>query len=160
MLELLQTGLSQVFSNKKFLLIMLLIIVLIAAAVYTYLNYISPRINADFIPNKEFENETNDVSTATLYFFYVDWCPYCKKAKPILEKLQEKYENQQINNITVNINLVDSTNDDSAVSQFEQEHNVKIDGYPTIYLVKGSEVIEYDAKVTEDSLTQYLNTVL
>ena len=50
--------------------------------------------------------------------------------------------------------------DDSEVIRFENQHKVKIDGYPTIYLVKGEQVVEYDAKVEKKTLTEFLNTVL
>ena len=79
---------------------------------------------------------------------------------PILKKIQEKYQTQKLNGSTLHIEIIDSTNDDSGVTEFEKTHNVKIEGYPTIYLVKGTEVIEYDAKVTEASLEEYLNTVM
>ena len=160
MLAGLQNGISHLTSNKNFLLIIILIIGLIGVAVYTYLKYISPRLNPEFVPNKEFVKIDSDVTEATLYFFYVDWCPYCKTAKPILEKLKESPESQKINGVSLQIESVDATNDDSGVAAFEQQHNVKIEGYPTIYLVKGDEVIEYDAKVSESSLDEYLNTVL
>ena len=43
---------------------------------------------------------------------------------------------------------------------FEKNYNVKIDGFPTIYLVKGEQVIEYDAKPNEKTLTEFLHTTL
>jgi len=155
-----QNGISSLVSNKKFLLIIILVICLIGVAGYTYLTYISPRLNPEFVPNKEFVKESDTDIEATLYFFYVDWCPYCKTAVPILKKIQEKYQAQKINGSTLHVDIIDSTNDDSNVTEFEQTHNVKIEGYPTIYLVKGTEAIEYDAKVTEASLEEYLNTVM
>jgi hypothetical protein len=35
-----------------------------------------------------------------------------------------------------------------------------IEGFPTIKLLKDGQVIDFDAKPTKDSLTQFLNTVL
>ena len=46
------------------------------------------------------------------------------------------------------------------VTNFEQFHKVKVDGYPTIYLVKGDQIIEYDAKPTTETLSEFLNTTL
>ena len=46
------------------------------------------------------------------------------------------------------------------MNEFEKRHSVSIDGYPTIYLVKGDQVIEYDANPTQDSITEFLNTAL
>ena len=39
-------------------------------------------------------------------------------------------------------------------------NSYKIEGYPTIKLLKDGQVIEYDAKPTKETLTQFLNTVL
>jgi hypothetical protein len=36
----------------------------------------------------------------------------------------------------------------------------KVDGFPTIKLVKGNQVIDFDAKPTSQSITQFLNNVL
>ena len=36
----------------------------------------------------------------------------------------------------------------------------KVDGYPTIKLVKGNQVIEYDAKPTLENLKEFLNSTL
>ena len=36
----------------------------------------------------------------------------------------------------------------------------KIEGYPTIKLVKDNQIIDYDAKPTKATLTQFLNTVV
>jgi hypothetical protein len=36
----------------------------------------------------------------------------------------------------------------------------KIEGYPTIKLLKGDQVIEYDAKPTKSTMEQFLHTVL
>jgi hypothetical protein len=36
----------------------------------------------------------------------------------------------------------------------------KIEGYPTIKLVKGNQVVDFDAKPTQQSLTQFLISVL
>ena len=36
----------------------------------------------------------------------------------------------------------------------------KVEGYPTIKLVKGNQVIEYDAKPSIEHLTEFLNSTL
>ena len=36
----------------------------------------------------------------------------------------------------------------------------KIDGYPSIWMVKGDQVIEYSAKPDVNSLTEFINTML
>jgi|TARA_B110000444_G_C18835948_1_gene595933 thiol-disulfide isomerase/thioredoxin len=160
MLDKIKESASQLLTNKKFLGILFFVVILIGVAVYTYQTYISPRLDPSFVPNKEFVSKDDDVKEAVLHCFLVDWCPYSKKAVPIINKLQEKYKTQKINGITLHIKSINCTEDDSALNSFEQEHSVKIEGFPTIYLVKGTQVIEYDAKVEESTLNEYLNSVL
>ena len=55
--------------------------------------YVVPKLNPDYVDNKEYVNKNDDESeTASLYFFYTEWCPHCKTAKPVWEKLKEKVE--------------------------------------------------------------------
>ena len=53
--------------NKKFLIIMVIVVIFLAVAFYVYNTYIAPRINPDFVPNREFDD--GDAKDATLYFF-------------------------------------------------------------------------------------------
>ena len=53
---------------------------------------------------------------------------------------------------------VNCTNESSEVEQMMDKY--KIEGYPTIKLLKDGQIIEYDAKPSKDTLTQFLNTVL
>ena len=82
--------------NKKFLIIMVVVVIFLAVAFYVYNTYVAPRINPDFVPNREFDDD-GDTKEATLYFFSVDWCPYSKKAKPIWKKIKKHLmENKSI----------------------------------------------------------------
>jgi thioredoxin-related protein len=36
----------------------------------------------------------------------------------------------------------------------------KVEGFPTIILIKDKQVIDYDAKPSKDTMVQFLNTVL
>ena len=53
---------------------------------------------------------------------------------------------------------INCTNETAEVEKMVNSY--KIDGYPTIKLLKDGTVIEYDAKPTKETLTQFLNTVL
>jgi hypothetical protein len=68
--------------------------------------------------------------------------------------------NQKINGIQLNVDLKNVTEDESDVNDFEEKYKVKIDGYPSIFLVKGDEVIEYDAKPEEKTMEEFLQTAL
>ena len=65
-----------------------------------------------------------------------------------------------INDTLVTFHEINGESNESELSDFEQLHNVKVDGYPSIYLIKGDQVIEYDAETTEPTLNEFLNTTL
>ena len=149
--------------NKKFLIIMVVVVIFLAVAFYVYNTYVAPRINPDFVPNREFDDDS-DAKDATLYFFSVDWCPYSKKAKPIWRKIKKAFDGKQINNITLNLKEIDGEKQETDLENFENEYLVpndkKIDGYPSIWMVKGDQVIEYYAKPDVNSLTEFINSML
>jgi thiol-disulfide isomerase/thioredoxin len=160
MLDNLRAGVSQILTNRKFLIVLFLSAIFIAVALYVYNYYISPKLDPSFVPNKEFVEKTDAPKTAEFYFFYTEWCPHSKKSKPIVDKVKTLYDDKPINGVTVKFYEVNGETEEDKMNEFEKRHNVSIDGYPTIYLVKGDQVIEYDANPTQDSLTEFLNTTL
>ena len=52
-----ETGkkIKSLFLNKKFLVIVFVVALFLGVALYVYNNYIAPRINPDFVPNREFD---------------------------------------------------------------------------------------------------------
>ena len=55
---------------------------------------------------------------------------------------------------------VNGEKDEGTLQKFESDHKVSITAYPTIYLVKGNNVVEFSTDITEDNLTKFLNTAL
>lgn len=157
-IDKIRSGVVSVLSNKKFLVILLIAVVFIAAAIYTYKTYVQPRMNAAYVPNKEFIEEGSGDSKygADLYYFYTEWCPHCKKASPVILKLKEYIQSQggNINGVSVNVIEVNCETDQATADRF------KVEGYPTIKLAYQSKVIEYDAKPQLDTLIQFLETAL
>ena len=150
--------------NKNFLIIMVVVAIFLGVAFYVYNTYIAPRINPDFVPNREFTTDGDNADIATLYFFGVDWCPYSKKAKPHWEKVKSKFNGKTENNVTINFVEIDGEKQEKELENFENEYltpnQKKIDGYPSIWMVKGSDVIEYDAKPNTKSLTEYIKAAV
>jgi len=159
MLESLKSGATQLFSNPKFMIVIIFSALFIGIALYVYTTYISPKLNPSFVPNKEFI-KADQKKTASIYFFYTDWCPHSKKSKPIFEKVMETFNGKSINGTTVSFNLINGEKEDDKLVDFEGTHKVQIGGFPTIYLVNGDKVIEYDANPTEESLSEFLHTAL
>ena len=155
MLESLRETVKNIVYSKKFIGVVLLAGLLTAIAFYFYNSYVAPRLNPSFVTNKELQTASaadsgaNDVE---VIFFYTEWCPFCKKARPAWDKIKEKYNEKPLNGKTLYFREVNCEKDEKLADQYN------IEGYPTIKMVKGDQVIDYDAKPTEKSLTEFLNT--
>jgi len=146
-------------SNTAIIAIVAVILFGILAAFY-YFYYISPNMKASYKPNSEqipLGSESGG-NSAELLFFFADWCPHCKAAKPIWNDLKAEYENKTINGYKVMFTEIDCSTETAEVDKMMNQYN--IEGYPTIKLLKDGQVIEYDAKPSKDTLTQFLNAVL
>jgi thiol-disulfide isomerase/thioredoxin len=151
--------LKNIFSSngyKNTILMVIIFLIFILAAIYTYKRYVSKKINPEYVANSEFvpEGENKQSDVADLYFFYTTWCPHCKKSMPIWQSLKSEFDNKQFKGTTINFIEVDCDKDTALAEKFN------IQGYPTIKLVKGNQVIEYDAKPSKDTLMEFLQTSL
>ena len=94
------------------ILIALAVIALIGFLVYYF--YVVPHAkpSQQYQPNSEHRElgETDD-KNAELLFFYADWCPHCKTAKPAWNDLKSEYENRTINGYKVIFTDIDCTNE-------------------------------------------------
>lgn len=155
----------------KMLLYAAVIALFAVAGYWAYVNYISPMLGAnsgikqgsskvddDGDENSAGEGATSvkfeDAPVAELYLFKTDWCPHCKRAQPIFESMKKEYETKLVNGTRILFKVVDCEQEPSLADKF------KIEGYPTIKLVKDDQVIEYDAKPDREHLVQFLNTVI
>lgn len=143
--------------NTTTLVIIGAIILFAIIAGFYYYYYIVPEMKAKYQPNSEHVPEGTS-NTAELLFFYADWCPHCKTAKPIWNDLKAEYENKTINGYKVVFTEINCSEETAEVDKMMNQYNVE--GYPTIKLLKDGQVIEYDAKPSKETLTQFLNTVL
>jgi thiol-disulfide isomerase/thioredoxin len=144
------------FLNNTTLMYTVIGILFIVLAIYLYFYLVKPSTNPNFVANNELTDKTSN--EAELMLFYVDWCPHCKTAKPVWEELRTEYENKQINGYSVMFTEINCTNETPEIESLMNKY--KIEGFPTIKLLKDGQIIEYDAKPTKETLTQFLNTVL
>jgi len=150
------------FSNisTRTIVIILSSILFIILGIYLYNNNYKSQMNTSYSANNEhtYVSGSGNSSQVELLFFYVDWCPHCKTAKPVWEDLKAEYENKTINGYTIIFNEINCTNESPEIEKIINTY--KIEGYPTIKLLKDGQVIEYDAKPTKETLEQFLNTTL
>ena len=145
--------------NTNTLLIIIAVILFGIVAIFYYFYYIAPSSKAVYHANSE-QNTTgnNSGKPAELLFFFADWCPHCKAAKPIWKDLKDEYENKTINGYKVIFTEVDCSEETAEVEKLMNQYSVE--GYPTIKLLKDGQIIEYDAKPSKEMLTKFLTTAL
>jgi len=111
------------------------------------------------------KNKLTDVANANrrgqeviVYFFHVDWCPHCKKALPEWNNFVSKYDKKEINGYIIKCSDIDCTTETSDITEYINTY--KINSYPTIKLIKGSDIIDFDSKISSSSLEKFVNTML
>jgi len=113
--------------------------------------------NSTFVKGDDEDNNETD-KEAEIMLFYVDWCPHCKTAKPEWEVSMKEMDGKVINGYRVQFTEINCTDESAEVQEMVEKF--KIEGYPTIKLIKGDQVIDFEAKPTKDTITQFLNTAL
>jgi thiol-disulfide isomerase/thioredoxin len=174
-MDAIKTALSSVFGSAtqtvtggggmgSTILYVMVVALFLAAGYWAYTKYISPVITANAgykQGTSKIEGDGEDAGTniddapvAELYLFKTDWCPHCKKAIPLFESLEHEYINKLVNGYRILFNVVDCEQEPKMADKF------KIEGYPTIKLIKDDQIIEYDAKPDRENLIQFLNSVI
>jgi len=193
----------------KYILSAILLIFFILVSKFVYDTYF-----IKYNKNKELSNVANAKNTkeiCAIYFFYVDWCPHCVKAKPEWYAFEHQYNNKIVNGYVLKCYSIDCTKDngdeviqfDNSIGQgvytgenleyvdgqpkeqteaskitqqsYQQPNQVpiqptpiklstlikkyNIDSYPTVKLTKGDVVVDFDSKITKDTLSQFVNSV-
>jgi len=123
----------------------------------------SKQIKAMFSPgyraNSEHIPTTSGSGTPVeLIIFTAQWCPICTTAKPEWKQVVDEYQDKTINGRTVIFTEVDCTTETPDVEKMINQY--KVEGFPTVILLKDGQVINYDAKVTKVTLVQFLNTAV
>jgi thiol-disulfide isomerase/thioredoxin len=151
----LSSSFSGLFSNKLLLFLGLVFLGFIIYVVYSSIKFTKTVYNDNGTTPTD---ASSGAKEAELMIFSVDWCPHCKTAKPEWEKVKSEYSGKQVNGYNLLFTEINCTNESPQVTKLMDQF--KIEGYPTIKMVKDGQVIEFDAKPTYSNLTQFLNTAI
>ena len=165
-----------IISNKwKLLYIIVTLALFIGLAYYVFSIFVEPRYSSMYTQNKEFIYKDAEPNyNIDIYLIYTTWCPHCKeiiKSGGEWENIRERWNGKTLKEkYKVNFKQIDGDNA-KEVKEFELKYLngnedkddkdiVKIESYPTIYLIKNNQVIEFDANPTLDRFTNFLESVV
>jgi len=144
----------------KYALPIIIGVIAISVIIWFIYSYAIKKSNVGFKPNSEhiLQNSGGSSNECEILIFSTTWCPHCKKAKPIWEEVKQEYSGKTVNGHTIIFTEVDCTNESPDVSRMMDKF--KIEGYPTVKMVKDGQIIEFDANVTKSNMEQFINTAV
>ena len=86
--------------------------------------------------------------------FYVNWCGYCKEAKPHFQEFMNMNNNSVVNNKNIKVKMIDC---ESSKENQQIAKNVGVDGYPTITAQFGDRLEKYEGPRTLDAFNNWLS---
>ena len=135
--------------HKRKILVFFLVLLFILVSIFAYKKYAQDKMKK---PEDDIANANRNKNQAQILFFSTEWCPYCKKAQPEWDKFSKK--NKDI--VCSKIDCTDGANAD--VITYIQKYDIQ--HYPTVKMLYKGDVIDFDAKITEDSLTKFVDTIV
>lgn len=151
-------------------------IIFVTFGFYAYNQYYVPYSQKQVLA--DMANSNGRKKIANIYFFYVDWCPHCKTAKPEWNTFKLQYNNVEKNGYIINCYDINCTEDNGTINIIDMPADAtglvkttptkiadlirkyNIEAYPTIKMTKDDNTIDYDAKITSDHLDQFIESTL
>jgi thiol-disulfide isomerase/thioredoxin len=142
--------------RKRMILYVFLVVVFSAASYFAYVNLVKPRMAFYENFGADVSNDNNRQDQAVIMGFFADWCPYCKKAMPDWTTfIGPSKDPVPYGKYLLTAESVDCTDgNDPRIQKYS------INGYPTVIIIKGGEVVRYEGKITADNLTQFVTSTL
>lgn len=137
---------------QRRILVVTLLIIFSLAGYYAYKTIARPYVDGS--QSTDISNYNKREKEAIVYFFYADWCPHCKTAKPEWTKFQSNFNGKSMNDFTIRCVLVNCTEETSENSSIIQKYS--IDSYPTVKMLRDGTIIDFDSKISESSLEQFI----
>ena len=184
------TTMDKIYNFFAFLVILF---VGVAFFYWAYKNYVEDWLNRSSVPNKEIVSkynpnmnkgsDTTPQKEAILWYFYTDWCPHCKNAKPHIDNIKSNYHRgigtKMINGYKINVikvnccdpssdkctntdNMKDFYNKPSGTTPQELMNEYDVQGYPTIKLenLNNGKIYDLDAKPDYDTIETFMKKML
>ena len=150
---------SELYQSYKRPIILFFILIIFSYVLYYIYNaYVLPLLNIKYSDNKEFDTKEKGVKY-NLHLFYANWCPHCIKAKPQWQNLKNDYHMDNTNYKKIRGNSLYFIEHDC--TDGGEENNMDkygVEGFPTVILEKGNDLVYFDAKPTYDNLVNFLQT--
>jgi hypothetical protein len=143
-----------------FIMAFVCLLIFAVGAYYAYDTFYAKKYESKKAKYSDTANANMGDTEAILYFFHVEWCPHCQTALPEWQSfLESGYDGREIGDYVLRCKGVDCTNeDDSEVMTYINKYNIS--GFPTIKLLKDGTVYDFDAKIKENSLEQFVEAIL
>lgn len=139
---------------KRYILIFTLIVIFALASFYAYKLFAKPMLEGLNV-GKDVSNYNGRSAEVEIYFFSADWCPHCTKAKPEWSKFKSEFDGKTIGDRSIKLIDVDCSDGNSPLIQ-----KFNVNGYPTVIMKKDDDNINFDSRITNSTLTQFVNSVL
>ena len=148
----LKFSMNKLYGDKLYLISVFFIIMIFGVLGYNLYNkFIKKKLNGHIL-NKEFINQDRGDPTVYVMYFYTTWCPYCKKAKPEIDKFESYLKTMnKSHDDKFQLMRIDCDKDSHTAEKF------KVKGYPTIKMMYKGQIVDYDAKPEKESLIKFIS---
>jgi len=153
-------------NNTKIIIYVVIVLIILLIIYYVYVKYVNPKLKEVYKPNKEQVSTSsssgnasgNGSNTVELFIFTADWCPHCKAAKPEWDAIKAKYDNTELNGYMILFKDINCTTNSPNTDSLMDKYNVE--GFPTVKMLKDGKIINFEAKITQSNLTQFITTTI
>ena len=152
---------NKLASNKKYLAVIAIVTIsVVIGSIFLYKYIVSSKAKNNYVINHDEATHGTGCGSkvATVYFFFVTWCPHSVAAISEWEKVVDKYTDNNVNGYKINLVDVDCTKETVEIENLINKYD--IEGYPTVKMIKGDEVIDFNAKVKFENVEKFLSSVL
>lgn len=139
----------------KYIIGLIAIIIFGYAATYGYNQYFKKKQENKFA---DVPNSNRRLKEVSIMFFHVDWCPHCKKALPEWNNFIKQFNKKEVNGYIVKCVDIDCTDETSDVQNMINKYS--IESYPTVKMIKDNNTIEFDSKISTNTLEHFVNSML